>query len=170
MGLGHCRYPTAGSSSAAESQPFFTNSPYGIVLGHNGNLVNCDKLRSEMYKMNHRHLNTSSDSEILLNVLAVEIVEGEKKGGDKPFHEIIFDAVEQVKLLWTTTTTDLFGHLVGLISLIEYANNSFTRDVTVDMQLLPWSLERESLVSGIHTESVSGMRRICFSWYTTKLH
>ncbi len=73
VGIGHVRYPTAGSSSAAEAQPFYVNSPFGIVLGHNGNLTNSDQLKSEMFKQDLRHINTNSDSEVLLNVLAHEI-------------------------------------------------------------------------------------------------
>ena len=70
IGIGHVRYPTAGSTSAAEAQPFYVNSPYGIVLGHNGNLTNSDKLKDDMFKQDLRHINTNSDSEVLLNVLA----------------------------------------------------------------------------------------------------
>jgi len=73
VGIGHVRYPTAGSSSAAEAQPFYVNSPFGIVLGHNGNLTNSDQLKSEMFRLDLRHINTNSDSEVLLNVLAHEI-------------------------------------------------------------------------------------------------
>ncbi|MBA3696493.1 MAG: amidophosphoribosyltransferase [Methylotenera sp.] len=72
-GIAHVRYPTAGSSSAAEAQPFYVNSPFGIVLGHNGNLTNSEQLKSEMFRQDLRHINTSSDSEVLLNVLAHEI-------------------------------------------------------------------------------------------------
>ena len=72
-GIAHVRYPTAGSSSAAEAQPFYVNSPFGIVLGHNGNLTNSEQLKKEMFRQDLRHINTSSDSEVLLNVLAHEI-------------------------------------------------------------------------------------------------
>jgi amidophosphoribosyltransferase len=72
-GIGHVRYPTAGSDNRAEAQPFFVNSPYGIVLGHNGNLINAARLKKELFDSDRRHLNTESDSEVLLNVLAHEL-------------------------------------------------------------------------------------------------
>ena len=74
MGIAHCRYPTAGSSSdAAESQPFYVNLPFGLVLAHNGNLTNAQQLQEELFRLNLRHINTNSDSEVLLNVLAHEL-------------------------------------------------------------------------------------------------
>jgi amidophosphoribosyltransferase len=73
LGIGHVRYPTAGADSLSEAQPFFVNSPFGIGLGHNGNLTNAVELAEVLIREDRRHLNTSSDSEVLLNVLASEL-------------------------------------------------------------------------------------------------
>jgi len=75
MGMGHIRYPTAGRASSAEAQPFYVNSPYGITLGHNGNLVNAEQLKRDVFRDDLRHVNTDSDSEILLNVFAHELMQ-----------------------------------------------------------------------------------------------
>ena len=73
-GIAHTRYPTAGSAqAAAESQPFYVNSPFGLVLGHNGNLTNTAQLKQDLFRTDLRHVNTNSDSEVLLNVLAHEL-------------------------------------------------------------------------------------------------
>ena len=94
MGIGHARYPTAGSSSFTEAQPLYVNSPYGIVLGHNGNLTNAEQLKHDLFQEDLRHVNTGSDSEILLNVLAHEI--GRASAYRKLDTDVIFDAVTAV--------------------------------------------------------------------------
>ncbi len=93
MGIGHVRYPTAGSSSAALAQPFYVNSPYGISLGHNGNLTNTQELVDELFRTGLRHINTESDSEVLLNIFALEL---QVRGHLVPQPEDIFAAVAAV--------------------------------------------------------------------------
>ncbi len=95
IGIAHVRYPTAGSAaSPAEAQPFYVNSPFGIVLGHNGNLTNTDTLQQELFLDDLRHVNTSSDSEVLLNVLAHELQEAIH--GHRLTAEDVFTAVSGV--------------------------------------------------------------------------
>jgi amidophosphoribosyltransferase len=92
-GIGHCRYPTAGCEDSEEAQPFYVNSPYGIALAHNGNLINTESLRREMFARDRRHINTGSDSEILLNVLAHEL---QRRDGHSFSTNDVFDAVTAV--------------------------------------------------------------------------
>ena len=88
-GLGQVRYPTAGDAyNEEEAQPFYVNAPFGIVLVHNGNLTNADALKAELFTTDHRHINTESDSEVLLNVLAHELgraTRGAALGPDEVF-------------------------------------------------------------------------------------
>jgi len=77
IGIGHVRYPTAGTSSSSEAQPFYANSPYGISLAHNGNLTNADELKTWLNTTARRHVNTTSDSELLLNILGHELQQSE---------------------------------------------------------------------------------------------
>ncbi|HSB97309.1 MAG TPA: amidophosphoribosyltransferase [Spongiibacteraceae bacterium] len=93
IGVGHVRYPTAGTSSRALAQPFYVNSPYGIALAHNGNLTNAEELSQEIFQSDLRHLNTESDSEVLLNVFAHEL---QRLGKLVPSAEDIFSAVQGV--------------------------------------------------------------------------
>lgn len=93
MGIGHVRYPTAGSSSESEAQPFYVNSPFGIALAHNGNLTNARTLKKELFDEDLRHINTGSDSEVILNVFAHELQTVCKA---KLTPDAIFQAVEKV--------------------------------------------------------------------------
>ena len=93
MGIGHVRYPTAGSSNSAEAQPFYVNSPFGIALAHNGNLTNATSLKRQLSESDRRHINTESDSEVLLNVLAHEL---QQSAAYRLSPDRLFDAIETV--------------------------------------------------------------------------
>ena len=94
IGIGHVRYPTAGSTSPALAQPFYVNSPYGLALAHNGNLTNTEELSRDLFKADLRHINTDSDSEVLLNVFAHEL---QRREQIKPTPEDLFAAVSGVQ-------------------------------------------------------------------------
>jgi amidophosphoribosyltransferase len=93
VGMGHIRYPTAGSSQSSEAQPFYVNSPYGICLAHNGNLTNYKELAELLTREDRRHLSTDSDSEVLLNVFAHEL---QKLTSGQPTADQIFNSIEAV--------------------------------------------------------------------------
>ncbi len=93
MGIGHVRYPTAGSEDRELAQPMYVNSPFGISISHNGNLTNQEELRQTLVHKDLRHLNTDSDSEVLLNVFAHEL---QKQGSINPGAKEIFAAVKSL--------------------------------------------------------------------------
>ena len=97
LGIGHCRYPTAGTSSCAEAQPLYTNYPYGICVAHNGNLTNTDKIAKQLTEIG-RHVNTDSDSELLLNLFSEELTRETLVVGKDQLNmkEAIFSAVGSV--------------------------------------------------------------------------
>jgi amidophosphoribosyltransferase len=94
-GIAHVRYPTAGSAAdSEEAQPFYVNAPFGVTLAHNGNLTNSERLKEEMFRRDRRHINTESDSEVLLNVLANELAAAAVGGSLDP--DTIFKALTEV--------------------------------------------------------------------------
>lgn len=127
VGIGHVRYPTAGSASAQEAQPFFVNSPLGIYMIHNGNLTNCDQLRQLLNSSTsffNRHLRTDSDSEVLLNVLADEIHRAhqrclleDKCDPNRKKMDMVFEAGEAtMQLLQGAYSCISLIHGVGLVA------------------------------------------------------
>ena len=109
IGIAHVRYPTAGGASRELAQPMYVNSPYGISIVHNGNIVNTDSLCEELAETDRRHLNTNSDSEVILNIFAHEL---QQIGGVQPSKEEIFEAVTRMQ-----------SRLSGAYSIIIMINN-----------------------------------------------
>ncbi len=109
IGIAHVRYPTAGGASRELAQPMYVNSPYGMSIVHNGNLVNTDSLCEELAETDRRHLNTNSDSEVILNIFAHEL---QQIGGIQPSKEEIFEAVTRMQ-----------SRLSGAYSIIIMINN-----------------------------------------------
>ena len=93
LGIGHVRYPTAGSHGTDEAQPFYVNSPYGIALAHNGNLDNSELLREELLVNDRRHIHTQSDTEVLLNIFAHELLNADSSSFTVPD---LFNAINGV--------------------------------------------------------------------------
>lgn len=114
-GIGHVRYPTAGSSNVSEAQPFYVNSPYGLTLVHNGNLTNSEELKAKLFKRARRHVNTNSDSESLLNILAYHFDQIDK---DVLSAEDIFNAIKQ-------THQDIRGAYACIAMIISHGMVAF---------------------------------------------
>jgi len=148
IGIGHVRYATRGSASeASEAQPFYVNAPYGIVLVHNGNIVNTRELTEKLLKVDRRHLNTSSDTELLLNVLAHELQQVSGSGDLSP--EKIFASVatlhERVRGSYAVIAL-IAGH-----GLLAFRDPFGIRPLTVGKRLgedgqVEWAIASESLL------------------------
>jgi len=115
VGIGHCRYPTAGSSSCAEAQPLYTNYPYGICVAHNGNITNTQELTEYLQDTVGRHVNTESDSELLLNLFAEAMAKQEK---GKSMKDMVFSAVKNVMGKCTGGYAGLY--LINGIGLVSF--------------------------------------------------
>ncbi|WP_044471011.1 amidophosphoribosyltransferase [Mannheimia massilioguelmaensis] len=114
-GIGHVRYPTAGGSSVSEAQPFYVNSPYGLTLVHNGNLTNASELKEKLFHIARRHVNTNSDSELLLNILANHL-DDTKKYQLEP--QDIFNAIR-------ATNHDIRGAYACIAMIIDHGMVAF---------------------------------------------
>ena len=144
-GLGHVRYPTAGSSSVSEAQPFYVNSPYGLTLVHNGNLTNSAELKDKLFKEERRHVNTNSDSELLLNILASHLDRINKYHLDP---EDIFDAVR-------ATHKDIRGAYACLAMIIGHGMVAFRDPFGIRPLVLGQREENGSVEYMFASESVA---------------
>lgn len=130
VGLGHVRYPTAGSSSCAEAQPLYTNFPHGICVAHNGNLTNAEELAEHCRNSLGRHINTDSDSEVLLNIFADSLINREKAAGDKcDMVETIFSAVETVMKLCKGGYAGMY--LINGVALVGFRDPNGIRPIVM---------------------------------------
>jgi amidophosphoribosyltransferase len=127
VGLGHVRYPTAGSSSCAEAQPLYTNYPHGVCVAHNGNLTNAAELADYCRNNLGRHINTDSDSEVLLNIFADNLIKGENKGNDMV--ENIFSAVKNVMSLCKGGYAGMY--LINGIALVGFRDPHGIRPIVM---------------------------------------
>jgi amidophosphoribosyltransferase len=154
MGIGHVRYPTAGTSSYGEAQPFYVNSPYGVCLAHNGNLVNTTALERLVVQQDRRHLNTHSDSEILLNVLAHELGRHAHNGLTP---DAILAAVEAVHRRCS-------GGYAVVAMIVDYGIVAFRdphgiRPAVIGVRRTPRGVERIARCPGIPARARSQARR-----------
>ncbi len=154
VGLGHCRYPTAGSENVAESQPFYVNSPFGITLAHNGNLTNAQELKRELFATDRRHINTESDSEVLLNVLAHEL-EANRSIALGP--ELLFRAIAQVHKRCIGGYA-VVAHVLGF-GLIAFRDPNGIRPLVIGQRLGPTGIEY-AIASETVALDVLGFKRI----------
>ena len=154
-GIGHCRYPTAGSDNVAEAQPFYVNSPFGIVLAHNGNLTNAKELRRELYAADRRHINTDSDSEVLLNILAHEIEAAHRSLPLGP--ELLFRAIAGVHKRCLGGYAVL-AHVLGF-GLVAFRDPNGIRPLMLGQRLGPNGIEYAVASESVALD-VLGFKRI----------
>ncbi|MBH98396.1 MAG: amidophosphoribosyltransferase [Rhodospirillaceae bacterium] len=137
IGIGHVRYPTAGSSSTLEAQPFYVNSPYGVALAHNGNLVNTDELKRLVIESDRRHLNTDSDTEVLLNVFAHEL--GQQPGEDLTA-DLILKSVGEVHRRCSGAYA-VVAMIIGY-GIVAFRDPNGIRPLVIGKRELPEGIER----------------------------
>lgn len=137
-GIGHVRYPTAGSSSESEAQPFYINAPFGISLAHNGNLTNYASLREQLVQEYHRHINTESDSEVLLNILAHHL-----EPAEKPTPAAVFKAVK--KTMETVTGGYAAVALISGVGMLAFRDPHGIRPLMIGKRGNDYMIASESV-------------------------